>query len=109
MVDTKNAHVRKETSKRQSNEVLANEAKRLLTDPAYIRGFDLVRDGLIRSLEEFKHDGSQEADNWERETCRALRTLISTRRAMSAGVQGQQLREAGYRARAPESDESTEG
>lgn len=109
MVDTKNAHVRKETSKRQSKEVLANEAKRLLTDPAYVRGFELVRDGLIRSLEEFKHDGSAEADNWEREVCRTLRTLISTKRAMSAGVQGQTLREAGYRARAPESDESKEG
>lgn len=109
MVDTRNAHIRKGESKRQSKDVLANDAKRLLADPAYVRGFDLVRNGLIRSLEEFKHDGSKEADDWERETCRALRTLISTRRAMNAGVQGQTLREAGYRARAPESDETKEG
>jgi len=108
MVDTKNAHVRAETSKRESNEVLANEAKRLLTDPAYVRGFDLVRTGLISSLENFKHDGSPEADAWEREVCRSLRTLVSTKRAMSAGVQGQQLREAGFRAHDPETEQPDE-
>ena len=109
MVDTRNAHIRKEESKRQSKEVLANEAKRLLTDPAYVRGFDLVRAGLIRELEIAKPDGSPEFENWEREICRALRTLISTKRAMSAGVQGQTLREAGFRASDPETDKSKEG
>jgi hypothetical protein len=109
MVDTRNAHVRPEKSTRQATDVQANEAQRLLNDPAYIRGFDMVRDGLIRSLEQFKHGGSKEDDDWEREVCRSLRTLISTRRAMSAGVQGQQLREAGYRAHDPETDESKEG
>jgi hypothetical protein len=109
MVDTKNAHVRPEKSKRQATDVQANEAKRLLNDPAYMRGFDMVRDGLIHSLEQFKHSGSKEDDDWEREVCRSLRTLISTRRAMSAGVQGQILREAGFRAVAPDSDELKEG
>lgn len=109
MADTKNAHVRSEKSKRRSTEVEANEAKRLLADPAYVKGFNAVRNALILRIEEFQHDGSPEADAYERELCRTLRTLTRTKRAMALGIQGQELRDADFRPHAPEADKQKEG
>jgi hypothetical protein len=103
--DKSNAHVRKNsTSKRESPEVVADEAKRLLDDPAFKRGTELVREGLVRELENFKHDGSPEHEDFEREICRSLRSLRSVRHAIAACVQGQTLREAGYRPVEPEKE-----
>jgi hypothetical protein len=105
MVDTQNAHKRPENqTRRESGEVKANEAHRLLNDPAYVAGFKRVRDALIYELENLKHDGMPETDAYERELCRTLRTLTSTKRAMSLGIQGQALREADFRPRKPEDD-----
>ena len=110
MADTHNAYVRPEGSKRrESGEVKANDAQRLLNDPAYVAGFNRVRDALIRELENLKHDGTSETDAYEREICRTLRTLNSTKRAMSLGIQGQELRNADFKSRAPEPDETSEG
>lgn len=94
--DTSNAHVRA-TSKRQSPEVQADEAQRLLDDPAYQRGVERVREGLVHQLESFKSGGSEADDDWEREVCRALRTLKTLRLAIAGTVQGQTLREAGFK------------
>ena len=94
--DTSNAQIRK-GSKRESSEVVANDAKRLLDDPAYVRGVELVREGLVRELEQMKHDGSPELEDFEREVCRSLRSLKSVRHAITACVQGQTLREAGFK------------
>ena len=52
-------------------------------------GIDRVRDGLVAELENLKHDGQSETDAYEREICRALRTLKSVTRAVSLTVQGQ--------------------
>jgi hypothetical protein len=102
--DTSNAHVRKD-SKRESPEVIANDAKRLLDDPAFVRGVELVRQGLLRELEQLKHDGSPEHEDFEREVCRSLRSLKSVRHAITACVQGQTLREAGFKPIEPEAQE----
>lgn len=80
----------------------AEEAQRLLDDPAFIRGFAAVYEGLINEISNLKHDGQPETDHYERELCRTLRTLKSVRRAISLGVQGQKLRLAEYHAHAPE-------
>ena len=109
MVDPHNAHIRPESSKRESTEVQASEAQRLLNDPAYVRGFNNVREGIIYQLEHMKHDGSADMDDYERELCRVLRTLTSTKRAMSLGIQNQPLREHNFRAKAPEAEETKEG
>ena len=101
--DKSNAHVRKD-SKRESPEAVANEAQRLLDDPAYKRGTELVREGLVRELENFKHDGSSEHEDFEREICRSLRSLRSIRHAIAACVQGQTLREAGFKPVNPEKE-----
>jgi hypothetical protein len=101
--DTSNAQIRK-TSKRESPEFVANDAKRLLDDPAFKRGVELVREGLIRELEQLKHDGSPEHEDFEREVCRSLRSLKSVRHAITACVQGQTLREAGFRPVEPQED-----
>jgi hypothetical protein len=100
--DTSNAQIRKESSKRKSPDAAANEAQRLLDDPAFIRGFDAVREGVLNELEAIKHDGQTETDDYERELCRTLRTLKSVRRAIALGVQGQKLRLAEFRAGEPE-------
>ena len=103
--DKSNAHVRTgNTSKRESPEAYADEAKRLLDDPAFKRGNELVREGLVRELENFKHDGSPEHEDFEREICRSLRTLRSVRHAIAACVQGQTLREAGFKPVEPEKE-----
>lgn len=94
--NTRNAHIRKDT-KRASPDVQAEEAQRLLDDPAFIRGFDSVREGCINALENIKHDGQPETDDYEREICRTLRTLGSVKRAIAMGVQGQKLRLAEFK------------
>jgi len=102
--DTSNAHVRK-TSARESPEVNANDAQRLLDDPAFKRGIELVREGLVRELEQMKADGSPELEDFERECCRSLRSLKSIRLAITACVQGQTLREAGFRPVEPQTED----
>ena len=102
--DTRNAQIRK-TSKRESPDVKSEEAQRLIDDPAFKRGFDAVRDGVIREIENLKHDGQPETVNYELELCRTLRTLTGLRRAIVLGVQGQKLRLAGFKPVAPESEE----
>ena len=102
--DTSNAHIRSD-SKRESHEVVANDAKRLLDDPAFKRGVDLVREGLVRELESMKHDGSPEHEDFEREVCRSLRSLKSVRHAITACVQGQTLREAGFKPVEPQKED----
>ena len=104
MVDKQNAHIRSEVSKREAPDVIANEAERLLTDPAYVRGYTNVREGIVYQLENMKHGGGKEDDDYCLELCRVLRTLKSTKRAMSVGVQTQSLREHNFRAQVPEDE-----
>ncbi len=99
--DTSNAHIRK-GGQRTSPDAKAGEAQRLLDDPAFIRGFDAVREGCIHELEAIKHDGTETIDDYEREICRTLRTLKSVKRAIALGVQGQKLRLAEFQATEPE-------
>lgn len=101
--DTANAHVRK-TSQREAPDVVADEAQRLLDDPAFVRGFDAVRNGVIKEIENLKHDGQQATTDYELELCRTLRTLTGIRRAIALGIQGQKLRLAAFRPVAPESE-----
>ena len=101
--DRGNAHIRK-GNPRQAPEALADEAQRLLDDPAFIRGFDAVRDGIINELESIKHDGQAVTDDYERELCRTLRTLRSVKRAIALGVQGQKLRLAEFQSQEPEQE-----
>ena len=93
----KNAHVRTASTKRRSDEVLSDEARRLLDDPAFQRGFDNVREGCVSLLENLQHDGSEATDRYEREICRTLRTMSRLKRVITIGVQGQQLRLADFK------------
>lgn len=105
MADTGNAHVRQANSTRRAPEIEAEEASRLLNDPAFLKGFNGVRDGLLRELENMQHDGQPETDDFEREVCRALRTLNRLKRAIGGAVQGQVLRAADFRSRDPKDSE----
>lgn len=100
--DTSNAHLRRQHRKRLSPDVQAEEAQRLLDDPAFVRGFSAVHEGLINEISNLKHDGQPATDDYERELCRTLRTLGSVKRAIALGVQGQRLRLAEYRSQEPE-------
>lgn len=104
MADTKNAHIRKGSTGR-SPEIQVEEAKRLLDDPAFQRAFDAVREGMINEIVNFQHDGQPQTDAYEREVCRTLRTLHSLRKAISLGVQRQELRLADFRSINPNEDE----
>ena len=101
--DPNNAHIRK-TSKRESPDVKAEEAQRLLEDPAFKRAFESMREGLVNELENLKHDGQPETDDYEREICRSLRTLRGIPRAITLAVQGQKLRLADFQAKPPEGE-----
>ena len=89
--NTKNAHIRAEVKPEQPADV-ANDADRLLNDPAFQKAFDSVESQLVKFLKEYQHDGSPETDANEREICRSLRTLYRVRRAVTMTVQGQKLR-----------------
>lgn len=115
--DRGNAHVRRERGQRKRGEqeeprrreqtdVKAAEAQRLLDDPAFVRAREVVREGLLTELEAIKHDGQSETDAYEREICRALRTLKSVTRAIQMTVQGQKLRLADFRPQAAEEEAS---
>lgn len=101
--DTDNAQIRK-TTRREAPDVKAEEAQRLLDDPAFIRGFDAVRNGVIKEIENLKHDGQPETENYELELCRTLRNLKAIKRSISLGIQGQKLRLAAFKPSGPESD-----
>lgn len=104
MANTKNAQIRtgETTSRRQDKDIQAEEAKRILDDPAFIRGYTSVRDGLINAIENHKSDGSTDSDQYERELCRSLRTLGALKRSIALGVQGQALRLANFQSKKDE-------
>lgn len=98
--DTGNAQIRRDAEpkrKRESDSVAAEDARRLLDDPAFKKGVDRVRDGLVAELEKLQSDGQPETEAYERELCRALRTLKRVTRAISTTVQGQALRIAEFK------------
>lgn len=82
--DTENAHIRQ--GRRDAPDVAAEDSKRLLEDPAFIRAYDRVRDGLIHEIESFKATGSEDDAEYLLEVCRTLRTLKTVRRALSSTV-----------------------
>lgn len=94
--DTGNAHVR-QGSTRDKPEVIANDVQRFLDDPAFQRVQAVQREAMLRTLETFVHDGSAECDAQERELCRQIRTMYTYRTTMNKLVQGNQLREAGFK------------
>ena len=104
--DLTNAHVRKRTARRQQPDVKAEEADRLLNDPAFLRAYTAVHEGMVNEIVSLKHDGSREVDDLERECCRVLRTLNSMRRALAMGVQGQKLRLAEFQSIEPEPEKT---
>ena len=117
--DRGNAHLRRErpepkarprggdARRREQTDVKAAEAQRLLDDPAFVRAREVVREGLLTELEAIKHDGQSETDAYEREICRALRTLRSVTRAIQMTVQGQKLRLADFRPQASDDEEAS--
>lgn len=89
---TKNAHIRKDKSKRQAPEVTAADSTRLLNDPAFVQVFDKLRDRAVQELENAVSDGSPEVDDYEREWCRILRTLNWVKRDLVMTGQKEKLR-----------------
>ncbi len=96
MADGKNAHIRK-GGKRQSPEVVADEAKQLLDNPAFQRAFDGLEASIVDLIVKTPSDGSPEHEAAEREMCRSLRNLHALKSKLAKTVQGQQLREVDFR------------
>lgn len=99
-----NAHVRGD-SKRQAVETVAADADRLLNDPAFIQGFDGLKNDIVKLIESTVPDGSSECEDAEREMCRTLRTMSNLRRRISASVQNQTLRLAEFKSIEPEKED----
>ena len=95
--DTKNAHIRQETSRREAPDVVANEAQQLLDNPAFKRGIEAVRNDALRMIENLAQDGRPETDELERELCRTIRTAGAMKRALVKAAAGQRLREADFK------------
>ena len=77
----------------------------LLDNPAFKRAYSTTQQTLLEMILRLKHDGSPEAENFEREACRSLRNLECLRRALSLAGQNQQLREADFRPQEPATDD----
>ncbi len=75
----------------KDNERIASEADRLLSDPAFQRAYDMIREGYVKALEEAKSDGSPEFEDYVIDIARSLRNLNALRRTLSLTVQRQQF------------------
>lgn len=91
-----NAQIRKANS-RKDGLTDAENAERLLNDPAFARAHDMLRNAFIEELEMLQHDGRDETTAYEEELCRGLRTLRSIKRLLSQAVQKKTLRLAEFR------------
>lgn len=81
------------TLKRHTAEVAANDASRLLNDPAFKTAIQRVNDEIAREIRTLDHDGSPEKDAHERELCRELRLLDKLVSKIAAPVQLRALKE----------------
>lgn len=79
-------------SRRHDPDVVAADAARALADPVYQRSLEAAEEALVDSLAMAKDDGSARFDDWERETCRTLRTLRRIRSGVSLLPQLDELR-----------------
>lgn len=80
-------------ARRHTAEVAANDASRLLNDPAFKTAIQRVNDEITRKIRTLDHDGSGEKDAEERELCRELRVLDRLVSKIAAPVQLQALKE----------------
>ena len=103
--DLQNAHIRRRVKPEQERATAADDSQRLLNDPAFIRGHALLRDELIRTIEDGKDDGTEQFEELMLETCRTLRTLKALRRTLGLSVQTAQLSEAGFKPHSPEKED----
>lgn len=102
--DIGNAHVRKGRKDAPDFSAEAEEAQRLLDDPAFQRAYHRVRDGLIGEIERYRSQGQPEDDAYLLEVCRSLRTLHGLRKAIGAADHRAALKAANYRSQLREED-----
>lgn len=82
------------TLKRDSPDVLAEQSRRLLNDPAFTRAMDGMEQDIIEIIANSKSDGTAQFEEHERELCRQLRTLRHLRRRIKLSPQNKTLRDA---------------
>lgn len=97
-----NAHIRAVTpgAKQPTS---AEDAHRLLNDPAFQRAFSTSREYAVQQIERLVLN-SPDAVEFERELCRTLRTLANVKRVIGLALQNQQLREHDFRPTTPPQD-----
>ena len=91
--------------RRNSPEVITEDLRRLLPDPATLVGFERMEKALVDELALGQSNGSPEFEAAERETVRTLRTVRRLRMGMQHNTQWGDLREAGFRSTAPPPEE----
>lgn len=100
----RNAHIRGDVKPASDPTMKAEQAQRLLDDPAFVDAMLAVKTEVVQQIEGLVQDGTQETTELERELCRTLRTLNGVKRALTKKTQGQTLREHNFRPRAAESE-----
>ncbi len=87
---------RKPHLRRNDPDVKANDALRIVSDPAVVREFEQMEREIIEQIV-VAPDGTDESIEMERELCRQLRTMRRLRTGLQLTPQLQTLREAEYR------------
>lgn len=79
--------------RRDSAEVAANDALRVLNDRAFKQAISDIRSDLVEKIVTHAHDGTEADDAFDLERCQELRTLERIVRKLRAGTDWQALRE----------------
>ncbi len=98
-----NAQVRSPTLNRHSPEVVAEDTRRVLADPATVRAFAQMEAEIVDQIA-VAPNGTPEMEEMERELCRTLRTLRRLKGGMNVIPQMDDLRAAGFRSQDPDED-----
>ena len=93
--------IRKPHLRRNDPDVKANDALRVVSDPAVVREFEQMEREIIEQIV-VAPDGTSESIEMERELCRQLRTMRRLRTGLQLTPQLNDLREAEYQSKHPE-------
>ena len=94
--------------RRHDSAIVAEDARRFLSDPSTVRVLESMREEVIRTIESTASDGSEGDQHVQLELNRMLRTLARMRQGMSIKTQLQDLRAAGFRSGEPEPEAEAE-
>ena len=82
------------TRRRESLDVKAEDVRRLLNDPVFVKAIADEERGLIAKIANHVCDGSDQSERQQLELCRELRTITNIKRRLLTVDSAQILHEA---------------